>query len=150
MAKYVFPAVFTWSKEDNTYYVKFPDVESAFTDGETITEAMENADDVLNLMLYSMEDEGLEIPKPSDIKDIAVPADGFVNLIMADTVAYQEVIDRENNPIKYAMNKAGLNIKKVSDLLGAPYRTVQEWKAGRRMPPEWCQRLIVKEIEANS
>lgn len=26
---------------------------------------------------------------------------------MADTVAYQEVIDRENNPIKYAMKKAG-------------------------------------------
>ena len=44
---------------------------------------------------------------------------------MADTVAYQEVIDRENNPIKYAMKKAGLNIKKLSLLLDAPYRTVQ-------------------------
>ena len=54
---------------------------------------------------------------------------------MADTVAYQEVIDRENNPIKYAMKKAGLNIKKLSLLLDAPYRTVQDWIAGKRMPP---------------
>ena len=43
----------------------------------------------------------------------------------------------ENNPIKYARKKAGLNIKKRSELLGAPYRTVQDWNAGRCMPPGW-------------
>lgn len=32
----------------------------------------------------------------------------------------------ENNLIKYARKKAGLNIKKLSELLGAPYRTVQD------------------------
>ena len=83
-------------------------------------------------------------------EDIQAPKHGFVNLIMADTTAYQEVIERENNPIKYAMKKAGLNIKKLSVLLDAPYRTVQDWIAGKRMPPAWCQKLIIEKIETSA
>ena len=97
MAKYIFPAVFTWSDEDKTYYVTFPDVDGCFTDGATVTEAMENADDVLNLMIHHMETTGMDIPKATALEDVPAPGKGFVNLIMADTVAYQEVIDRENN-----------------------------------------------------
>ena len=76
--------------------------------------------------------------------------DDIVTLVAADTVAYQEVMDRENNPIKYAREKAGLNIKKIAELLGAPYRTVQDWNAGRCMPPEWVQCLIVEKMESVS
>lgn len=54
----------------------------------------------------------------------------------------------ENNPIKYARKKAGLNIKKLSELLGTLYRTVQDWNAGRRMPPGWVPRLIVEKNES--
>lgn len=147
MAKYIFPAVFTWNDEDKTYYVTFPDLETCYTDGDTIEEAMENADDVLNLMLYAMKEE--DIPKATDITAVPVPKTGFVNYVMADTVAYQEVIDRENNPIKYAMKKAGLNIKKLSELLEAPYRTVQDWVSGKKKPPTWCQKLIIEKIEAS-
>lgn len=53
----------------------------------------------------------------------------------------------EENPIKNARVKAGLNIKQLAELLGAPYRTVQEWNAGRHLPPEWMARLILAEIE---
>ena len=150
MAKYIFPVVFTWNENDKTYYVTFPDLDNCFTDGTTMPEAMENASDVLNLMLCDMEATGAAIPKATNAEEVPAPEKGFVNLIMADTAAYQEVINRENNPIKYAMKKAGLNIKKLSELLDAPYRTVQEWNSGRRMPPEWCQRLIIEKIEANS
>ena len=55
--------------------------------------------------------------------------------------------DIENNAIKAARIQAGLNIKQLAELLGAPYRTVQEWNAGRHLPPEWMTRLIVAEIE---
>lgn len=149
MAKYIFPAIFTWSDEDKTYYVTFPDLESCHTDGDTVEEALENADDVLNLMLYAMKEEDMPIPEATDIADVPAPGIGFVNYVMADTVAYQEVIDRENNPIKYAMKKAGLNIKKLSDLLEAPYRTVQDWVSGKKKPPKWCQKLIIEKIEAS-
>ena len=43
--------------------------------------------------------------------------------------------------------KAGLNIKGLAELLHAPYRTVQDWNAGKRMPPTWMPNLIVEKIE---
>lgn len=148
MAKYIYPAVFTPANEGG-YVVTFPDWGGA-TQGDDMADAIEAANDFLGLTCWTAENEGYSIPKPTSRNDVTTPAGGFVNLIMADTVAYQEVIERENNPIKYAMKKAGLNIKKTSDLLGAPYRTVQEWNAGRRMPPEWCQKLIIEKIESES
>lgn len=147
--KYAYPALISWSEEDKVYYVTFPDIEGCFTDGASLPEAIENAGDVLNLMLWTMEHEGEAIPKASAMGDVKKTKDtDIVTLVAADTVAYQEVIDRENNPIKYAREKAGLNIKKLAELLGAPYRTVQDWNAGRRMPPEWVQRLIIEKIES--
>lgn len=46
-----------------------------------------------------------------------------------------------------ARQAAGLSIKGLADLLGAPYRTVQNWCDGSRVPPAWLQRLIVEKIE---
>ena len=148
MAKYIYPAVFT-PAEEGGYIVTFPDWSGA-TQGEDKVDAMEAADDFLGLTCWTAEQEGYAIPSSTDPSAIAIPDGGFVNLIMADTVAYQEVIDRENNPIKYAMKKAGLNIKKLSLLLDAPYRTVQDWVAGKRMPPSWCQKLIIEKIETSA
>lgn len=51
------------------------------------------------------------------------------------------------NAIKEARIKAGLNIKELAELLGAPYRTIQDWNAGISKPPEWMQKLIIAEIE---
>lgn len=146
-----FPALISWNEEDKTYYVTVPDLENCFTDGATLPEALENATDVLNLMLWSAEHEGEVIPKASSMDAVAKEkADDIITLVVADTEAYQEVMDRENNPIKYVRKKAGLNIKNLAELLGAHYRTVQDWNAGRRMPPKWVQRLIVEKIESAS
>ncbi len=49
--------------------------------------------------------------------------------------------------LKEARLRAGLNIKQVAELIGAPYATVVDWNNGRRTPPEWLQRLIVEKIE---
>ena len=148
MAKYVFPAFFT-PAEEGGYEVTFPDLEGA-TQGDNISDAIEMAADFLGLTTWSAEQDGRNMPTPTPLDQLKAPAGGFVNLIAADTDAYRAVIERENNPIKYARQKAGLNIKKLADLLGATYRTVQEWNAGRRMPPEWVQRLIIEKIEANT
>ena len=150
MAQDVFPAVCRWDNEERYYDVTFPDLENCFTAGYDQSEALENASDALNFMLCDREDCEQDMPTPTPLEQLNPPAGGFVNLIAADTDAYRAVIEHENNPIKYARQKAGLNIKKLADLLGAPYRTVQEWNAGRRMPPEWVQRLIIEKIEANT
>ena len=52
-----------------------------------------------------------------------------------------------SNAIKDARIKAGLTIKGLADLLGAPYRTVQDWNSGVHKLPDWLRRLIVAEIE---
>lgn len=51
------------------------------------------------------------------------------------------------NPIKEARIRAGLSIKELAELLGAPYRTVQEWNAGRSRPVEWAERLIIEKLD---
>ena len=53
----------------------------------------------------------------------------------------------QTNPIKEARIRAGLSIKELAELLGAPYRTVQEWNAGRSKPVEWAERLIIDKLE---
>ena len=105
------------------------------------------ATDFLGLTCWDAEHYNETIPDPTPIESIKAPEGGFVNLIYADTAAYQKVIDRENNPIKAAREKAGMSLKELSVLLNAPYRTVQDWNAGRRTPPKWIQKLIVEKIE---
>ena len=147
MAKFIYPALFT-PVEEGGFVVTFPDWGGA-TQGEDKVDAMEAANDFLGLACWTALSEGYTIPSPTAPQDIIIPDGGFVNLIMADTVAYNEIMERENNPIKYAMKKAGLNIKKLSELLEAPYRTVQDWVAGRKKPPAWRQKLIIEKIEAS-
>ncbi len=52
--------------EDGRYFVSFPDLEEAITEGETLEEALFNAQEVLTLTLESRVDEGLEIPEPRE------------------------------------------------------------------------------------
>lgn len=84
--KYVYPAVFT--KEQDIYSVTFPDLDIA-TSGESIAEAVDMAKDALCLMLYDMEEHGVEIPAPSDIKEVSCHEDSFVSLIDCDTMEYR-------------------------------------------------------------
>ena len=57
------------------------------------------------------------------------------------------MVDIESNKIKEARIKAGMSIKQLAELLGAPYRTVQDWNLGNHRPPAWIERLILKEIQ---
>lgn len=151
MAKYVYPAIFSWSEDDKIYYVSFPDAANWFTDGSTVEEAMENATDVLNLMLLHLEEEHREkeIPTPSNINDVQKKAaSDIVTLVAADTALYANQLASEENPIRHAREKAGLNIKQLASLLGAPYRTVQDWNAGKQFPPKWVERLVIDKIHA--
>ncbi len=96
--KYIFPAVITYSADEKIYYVDFPDTEGffgCFTDGHSLLEAVENAEDALNLALLCEEEQGKAIPKASSIKEIAAksPEDAIVTLIKADTEAYAKSIE---------------------------------------------------------
>lgn len=49
--------------------------------------------------------------------------------------------------IKSARLAAGLTQTQMSELLGIPKRTIEEWDRGSRKCPEWAERLIVEKLE---
>lgn len=91
MAKYAYPAIFT--REEEGYSVLFPDIEGCFTCGATLPEAIEMAEDALNLMLYDHEEDGDPIPAPSDLKAIQSSTEEIVSLVCCDTTEYRKHFD---------------------------------------------------------
>lgn len=90
MKKYVYPAVFT--QEDNGMYsVEFRDLESCYTCGDDISDAVLNAQDVLSMTLYRYEREGKSIPEPSNMLDIKVDDKSFVSYIVGDIETYRRM-----------------------------------------------------------
>ena len=63
----VYPAII---HEEDGYWVEFPDLDGCFTNGDTMEETMAMAQEALGLYLVSLIERGLQIPSPSDIKDI--------------------------------------------------------------------------------
>ena len=91
--KYVYPAIFT--KDGKFYSVNFPDLEGCYTQGDTIEDALEMAEDILCMTLYNLEENKESIPVPSDIKSISVGADEIVSLVSCDTIEYRQFYDNK-------------------------------------------------------
>ena len=49
--------------------------------------------------------------------------------------------------IRDARKAAGLSQQGVTDALGIPRRTLQDWESGRRTPPGWAEALVVETLE---
>lgn len=96
MAKYAYPAIFTPEK-NGLFSIDFPDIESCYTQGNSVENGIEMAEDVLCLVLYTMEEQGMEIPPPSDIKSIKCKGDEFVTLIACDTLFYRNYFENKSD-----------------------------------------------------
>ncbi len=95
--KYVYPAVFHPEAEGG-YSVFFPDIRLGATQGETIAECMDMAEDFLCLALYHLEEDKKPVPPPSDSKHLPVQPEDIVTLIAADTGNYRRYY--ENKAVK--------------------------------------------------
>ena len=88
-------------------------MEDAFTQGDTWEEAFENAEDVLNLMLWNREENNIPIPQPSLIDEIDVPTNATIALFKADTLEYRKLHDtrsvRKNVTIPSWLNTLAIN-----------------------------------------
>ncbi len=56
-------------EEDGIFFVSFPDIEEAVTQGDALEEALFNASEVLSLTLEYRLDEGLDLPEPSSVTE---------------------------------------------------------------------------------
>ena len=66
--RYYFPAVFTY-EEGQEIAVTFPDLDAA-TSGTDEVDALLSARELLGCVLFGLEEDGEEIPKPSQVKDL--------------------------------------------------------------------------------
>ncbi|MCP1224716.1 type II toxin-antitoxin system HicB family antitoxin [Sebaldella sp. S0638] len=78
---YIYPSVF--EEESGGYNVYFPDLEGAFTYGNSLEEALFMAKEALGIYLYSLEDRKIHIPEPSKPNKIKTKSSQFVQLIEA-------------------------------------------------------------------
>ena len=107
--RYVYPAIFR--PENGTgYFVFFPDLERGATQGKNLADAISMSEDSLCLALYDMEEEGEQIPTPSNPKDVKVTEDDIVTLISVDTENYRRFY--ENKLVKKTLNiPSWLNVR---------------------------------------
>ncbi|MDO5407165.1 MAG: type II toxin-antitoxin system HicB family antitoxin [Eubacteriales bacterium] len=87
MAKYAYPAVFT-PEENGQFSVNFPDLDSCYTCGDDLKDALFMAEDVLAYTLYDYERAGRAIPTPSKSSELPLSDGEFVNFVACDTLAY--------------------------------------------------------------
>lgn len=51
------------------------------------------------------------------------------------------------NELKEARQAAGLTQQKMSEIFKIPKRTIENWEAGSRKPPEWAKLLVLEKLQ---
>lgn len=88
--KLIYPAIFSTLDEQDGYCVTFPDLPGCVTQGASLSEAIENAQDAASSWVLDELEDGNPAPKASEINAVAVKEDSFVNLIILDMDSYAE------------------------------------------------------------
>lgn len=84
---FVYPAIF--HKEDDAYWVEFPDLEGCHTYGGSIPETMEAAQEALSAYLLTLLEQGRPLTAPSDVS-VLRPDDGFSTLVSCEVDQYRD------------------------------------------------------------
>jgi antitoxin HicB len=68
MIKYRYTILIQWSEEDNCFVASLPEWgRFCHTHGDTYEEALNNAQEVLELLIESSEEEGKALPEPQTL-----------------------------------------------------------------------------------
>lgn len=93
--KYAYPAVFL--KEENGYFVSFPDIQPCYTEGGSLEEAVIMAKDVLESRIEVALERGDSLPIPSNLDELKGDK---VMLVVADV----ENIKSQNRFVKKTLS----------------------------------------------
>lgn len=85
----IYPAVF--HKEDNAFWVDFPDLSGCQSFGSSVVSTYLNAKEALEGYCFVMLEQGDTLPEPSDISLLEVPKNGFTSLVEASISITDEV-----------------------------------------------------------
>lgn len=119
--KLIYPAIFTPFDDGNGYTVEVPDLPGCVTEGDSMIEAIDMAQDAASGWILGELEEGNSYPAASDHTAITAPEGSFVNLIVLDMDAYAEKygskVVRKNITIPAWLNTYGeknnINFSKV-------------------------------------
>ena len=85
---FIYPAIF--HKENDSYWVEFPDLEGCHTFGDTLTETMESAQEALSGYLLTTLEENKQLAKPCDLSSIQCDENSFSTLVTCDINQYKD------------------------------------------------------------
>lgn len=120
-----YPVFFT--KTEDIILIEVPDLD-IITEGNNIYNAIQNARDSINLKCLSLEDDGEDIPNPSNIGDLNVNNGTFadegetiISFVDIDSTEYRRKIDtktvRRNvalpSWLNYEADQAGVNVSRI-------------------------------------
>ena len=88
---YMFPSIFTIKL--NEISIVFPDLGGCLLCANTFDEAIKNAKIAMALHLISMEEEGTEMPTPTDSKDIVLESNQIIMLIRLNMPLDRDVME---------------------------------------------------------
>ncbi|WP_127069330.1 MULTISPECIES: type II toxin-antitoxin system HicB family antitoxin [unclassified Veillonella] len=92
MRKEMYPAIFS-SDGNGGYTISFPDLLGCVTEGDTLAEAVEMAEDALGLYLYSLSEDKETFPTPTNPTDVQCSSGEFIGLVKWDEEAYLRKTD---------------------------------------------------------
>lgn len=61
---YKYERIIYWSTEDNAFLVEVPELPGCMADGETVEEAIANAEIIIREWIEVAKERGMEIPEP--------------------------------------------------------------------------------------
>jgi predicted RNase H-like HicB family nuclease/DNA-binding XRE family transcriptional regulator len=128
--KKIYPAIF--HKENNSYWVEFPDLEGCITQGATLEEAFAMAKEALALYLDGMK----ELPKATEMKAISVQNGDTVMLVEADNADDIVYIKTSEVPkyIENGLEEKGLTKGQVAFILDVDRSYLTHIVKGERVP----------------
>ena len=92
----LYPAKIT-RDEDDRYLVRFIDIEEGISEGETLEEALFNAQEVLTLSIEGRMDEKMNVPSPSVIDE------DDIYMVAPSAMVQAALLVRENRKNKLSM-----------------------------------------------
>jgi predicted RNase H-like HicB family nuclease len=120
--KYAYPVILT--PEGGQYMVRVPDLKTIHTFGDGLPEALEMAQDAIEMWLWQTENQGGQIPPASPLADVAKLAKRpgqIASLVMADTDEYRR--RNETRAVKKTLTiPAWLNYQ--AEKVGAPFSQI--------------------------
>ncbi len=90
---YIFPAVF--EQTESGIAIEFPDLPGCLPCAETAEAAVKNAKEAMMLHLYGMEEDGEDIPEPTQFTQIKLDANQTIMLVEAFMPPFREKLHKK-------------------------------------------------------